>query len=370
MRDGATSPRILRAVGVREHEVVEPRHEPGGRRRLGIRQWRARQVVEHLPLLVPERPQREPVERLGDRRQARNAGPLADVLLRRRAVGAQVPANEVVEGLPGRRRLPLQPCLGGCVDAVPAVAPDAGRRHVHDARVTLHAPPEERRRRRPAGMWLQQRAHLLERALARRELREDELRQLRQPRFRDERLVGGRPEDAAELAAGGRERPVVARRDDVERAALQQRLHEAAARERLRQLLPLESLEPSPEREIRARCRLRLKAAEPLDGLHRAAGPPLEQQLAGEQRAVQLAPSEDPFAGHRVTLTADLTQSAHAAALGQQRDLGGRGRRVARRRRRDGDDEAGRSRARRRRARPAGPWSPETSSPHGRRSGS
>ena len=194
---------------------------------------------------------------------------------------------------------------------------------MHDARVTLHAPPEEGRRRRAAGVGLQQRAHLLERALARRELREDELRQLRQPRFRDERLVGGRPEDAAELAARGRERPVVAGRDDVERAALQQRFHEAAACERRCQLLPLESLEPRPERQIWARCRLRLEAAEPLDRLHRADGLPLEQQLAGEQRAVELAPSEDPFAGHRLTLTADLAQSGHAAALGQQRDLGG-----------------------------------------------
>ena len=80
---------------------------------------------------------------------------------------------------------------------------------------TTLAWPWTRRQRKvgvaaPAGVRLQQRAHLLERALARRELREHELRQLHQPRLRDERLVGGRPEDAAELAARGRERPVVA----------------------------------------------------------------------------------------------------------------------------------------------------------------
>ena len=63
------------------------------------------QVVEHPPLLVSERPQREPGERLGYRCQTRNSGPLADVLLRRRAVRAQVAADEVVEGIAGRRRL-------------------------------------------------------------------------------------------------------------------------------------------------------------------------------------------------------------------------------------------------------------------------
>ena len=85
----------------------------------------------------------------------------------------------------------------------------------------------------------------------------------------------------------------VPRRDDVERPALEQRLHEPAPRERLRQLVALEALEPRPEREVRARRRLRLQAAEPLDRLHRAQRLPLEQELPLEQGAVELAPRED-----------------------------------------------------------------------------
>ena len=79
----------------------------------------------------------------------------------------------------------------------------------------------------------------------------------------------------------------------MERAPLEQRLHEPSPRERLRQLVALEAVEPRPEREIGNRRRLRLQAAEPLDRLNGAQWLPLEQELPLEQGAVEVAPRED-----------------------------------------------------------------------------
>ena len=139
-----------RPVGVREHEIVEARNQPHGSRRVGVRQRRPRKVVEHAPLLVAERPQRLPLERGGDRREARDAGPLPDVLLRRRAVRGEIAAHELVECLLGRRWPAGERSLGGRVHAVAAVPPDPRGRDVHDVRVSLDAAPDERRRATPA----------------------------------------------------------------------------------------------------------------------------------------------------------------------------------------------------------------------------
>ena len=74
----------------------------------------------------------------------------------------------------------------------------------------------------------------------------------------------------------------------MERASLEQRLYEPAPRERLRQLVTLEPVEPRPEGEIGNRRRLRLQAAEPLDRLDGAQRLPLEQELPLEQGAVEV----------------------------------------------------------------------------------
>ncbi len=201
--------------------------------------------------------------------------------------------------------------LGRGVHALTSVAPDSRRRHVHDVRVPLNAAPEERRRRRPLRVRLQQRAHLLEGALARPELGDGESRQLPEHGLRNERLVRGRPEDSAELAPRGRDRPEVARRDDVQRPALEQRLDEPPTRQRPGELVALEALEPRPERQVRARRGLRLQAAEPLDRLHGRQAVPLEQELSLEQGAVQLAPREDPLGRrHPATLPAGKIRAA------------------------------------------------------------
>ena len=288
------------AVGVREDEVVEPRHESRRRGRLRIGQRRARQVVQHLPVLVPERAHRQSLERLGDRLQPRHARPLADVLLGRRPVRAEIRGDEPVEGsLRFQRRAADLPAR--CrVDTATAVAPDPRRRHVDHERVALHPPPEEGRGHALPRMRLEQSAHLVVGQLVSVELRLHLLGELRDLRCRQPRLVRRRPERRGELAPHGHDRPVRAWSRDVQRAALEQCLDEPAAGERLRQLAALESLQPRPEREVRARRRLGLQSAEPLDRLHGAERLALEQQLPLQQRAIQLAPRENTLrAGHR-----------------------------------------------------------------------
>ena len=63
-----------------------------------------------------------------------------------------------------------------------------------------------------------------------------------------------------------RERPVVAPRDDVDRAAHQRRLHERPPLERAGHGLALEAVDPRPEADVGRRRVLRLDAAHPLDG--------------------------------------------------------------------------------------------------------
>jgi DNA polymerase III subunit gamma/tau len=88
----------------------------------------------------------------------------------------------------------------------------------------------------------------------------------------------------------------------VQRPALKQGLHEPPPDERRAQFVALESQQAGPEREVRARRRLRLQAAEPfdrLDGRERAA---LQEELPGEEGPVELAAGEDAD-GDRPTLT-------------------------------------------------------------------
>ena len=320
IRDGGDVAEDPRAVGVREDEVVEPRHEPRRRGRLRIGQRRARKVVEHLPVLARERPQRHPLERLRDRLHPRHARPLADVLLRRRPVGGEVRADDLVERLLRRgRRAAHLPGSPRCRRRVPAVAPDPGRGHVDHVRVPLHAPPEKGRRHTLARVRLEQRAHLLVGQLVPVELRLHVLGELGDPRRRAAapRTTAAR---ATRRAAPDRhDRPVRPRRGDVQRPRWSSALTSRAAGERLRQLVALEPLEPGPERQVRARRRLRLQAAEPLDRLRGPERPALEQQLALQQGAVELAPCEETLgAGHAARL-ASVRASDGADRLGGDR---------------------------------------------------
>ena len=106
MREGGTSPRIRDRSACESTRLSKRGTSRTGAGRVGVRQRRAREVVEDAPLLVAERSQRLPLERGGDRRKTRDAGPLPDVLLRRRPVGGEIAADELVECLFGWWRPP------------------------------------------------------------------------------------------------------------------------------------------------------------------------------------------------------------------------------------------------------------------------
>jgi hypothetical protein len=99
------------------------------------------------------------------------------------------------------------------------------------------------------------------------------------------------------LAQGEHQRPEVATRDDVDRVSHQRRLHEAAPLERAGQRVALEALQPRPEPDVRGGRVLRLEAADLLHGARQRQRLALEQELAGQQRAVQVASGEDAL-GH------------------------------------------------------------------------
>ena len=122
-------------------------------------------------------------------------------------------------------------------------------------------------------------------------------RDLLDPPLRKELLVRGRPVVGAERTPRRGERPVVARRDDVQRPALQERLDDLLLLERARQLRVLEAVDARVQRQVRRRRVLRLQPTEQLDDLRNAGRLPLEEALARQERAVQLDACENPL-GH------------------------------------------------------------------------
>ena len=210
-RDVAEDPR---AVRVREDEIVETRHEPRRSRRLRVGQRRSREVVEHLPAPRRERPQRQPLERLGDRLHPGHARPLADVLFRRRPVGGEIGADELVERL--LRRAVARPA-----PSLPRPCTRRARRSPRSrraARGSRTSGSERGARERSAArlrlrVRLEQRTHLLE----------GQLVDPRAPRAASAassaiRAAGrrasydGGQSDAGELPPHGHDRPVVPRR--------------------------------------------------------------------------------------------------------------------------------------------------------------
>src|SRR5439155_740578 len=101
---------------------------------------------------------------------------------------------------------------------------------------------------------------------------------------------------AVRLADRLRPEPVVAPRDDVDRAAEKRSLDDGSALERTRQLPELEPLEPRPEGDVRGGRVLRLDPSHLLDrSLQRQPRPP-EQQLPCQQSAVEIPGFQDALA--------------------------------------------------------------------------
>ena len=95
------------------------------------------------------------------------------------------------------------------------------------------------------------------------------------------------------------EREAVARGDEVDRRAHQLRPHRARVAISVAQLARVEALEPRPQRDVRVRRLLRLHARRAARSSRARRRRPLQQPLAGEQRAVERAPREGPSRAHR-----------------------------------------------------------------------
>ena len=87
-------------------------------------------------------------------------------------------------------------------------------------------------------------------------------------------------------------RQAVGRSDEVDRAPHHDDADDGAVDEESRQLVGPELLQAGPQAEVRVRRELRLHAHQMLDRVQRRSAGPLEQELAGEGGAVELAAGE------------------------------------------------------------------------------
>src|SRR5215210_3413600 len=95
---------------------------------------------------------------------------------------------------------------------------------------------------------------------------------------------------------------VVVRRDEVQSLPHHGGLEDAASSELALERLAPEARRARPDADVRGRGPLRLHSDQALDHRLRQEPIPLEQQLPGERRAVQLAQREDTL-GHAATLS-------------------------------------------------------------------
>ena len=106
----------------------------------------------------------------------------------------------------------------------------------------------------------------------------------------------------ARLAHAERVAPVLAPRYDVDRRPHERRLDDGPLLEGLGQRRTTEAGEPGPQPDVARRRVLRLEPADLLDGVLERDRRAFEQQLAGEQRAVEGAAGQDAF-GHGSPIT-------------------------------------------------------------------
>src|SRR5215213_1077115 len=116
------------------------------------------------------------------------------------------------------------------------------------------------------------------------------------------------------LAHPGPKERVVARRDEAQRLPHHGGLEDGASRELALERLAPEARRARPDADVRRRRPLRLHSDQALDHRLRQESLPLEQQLPGERRAVQLAQREDTL-GHAATLSTSRP-SIRDAAIG------------------------------------------------------
>ncbi len=211
----------------------------------------------------------------------------------RRPEAPEVAPHEVCGAMRAADHRRPQPVVGGSVQVRPAPLPGAGGRHPDQLEPEADA---------PRGVLPDQ---LLNLGAAQRTACEgapDPCRRRRHgPRFR---RVDADPPATPGVADGQRKRPVVARGDEVDGRAHQRPLRHRSPLERPRQPGALEALDPRPEPDVHRRGVLRLEAGHALERPGQGERFPPEEQLAGEQSAIQLTPRERPLLGQPAHLTA------------------------------------------------------------------
>ena len=227
---------------VHEQGRVPGREEAHRNRSLGGRKRRAREVEQLAALLVAEAAELHPLERLRERADA-HPGPVGDVRPRRRPERAEVAADEVFPRLElGELRLRPDPLLGEAEEVGPAPLPGPGGRHADEVG------PEPDPGKPEAG--------LRDLLLRPRPVREEAAEPLgRAPQVALVRALHAPRPRAPLLADRDRERPVVAARDDVDRAAHQRRLHQRAPLERAGHRLALRGRRPATRGRRRSTAR-------------------------------------------------------------------------------------------------------------------
>ena len=113
------------------------------------------------------------------------------------------------------------------------------------------------------------------------------------------RLVHAQPPLSLRPPNGDRERPEVAPRDDVDRRAHQRRLDDRASLERARKIVSAKALEARPQPDVRVRRVLILDPAESLERARDRKARAVEEELAREERSVQLPLREGALASGR-----------------------------------------------------------------------
>ena len=220
-----------------------------------------------------------------------DAGPVGEVVARRRPERGEVAARQVLERLVLADRRWAEPVLGERerVRATFVHVPDGGAR-TSSTSTPLQASPAGA----PGGSNSRRRSTISSR------LRVVPLTSSRSAAFAAARSTrsecGWRTRShhcRCALADPDGERPVVARRHEVDRAAHERRLNDRAPLERAVERVALEAVEARPEADVRVRRVLVLDAADPLERAWDREARSLEQQLPREQRAVQLALRED-----------------------------------------------------------------------------
>src|SRR6185436_14663400 len=260
-----------------EEHGVPGRQEAHGCRRLGGRERRPCDVQELTARLVPEAAQGEPLESRCDVAWL-HASPQGDVAARCWAERAEIATDELVERGSNLDVLRPDPALGGLEEMRTSLLPRTRRWDTDelDPRACqLPAPADHLNElvvpSRPVG---QQRPQLLRPAL--------------EVGFLRARLLYAEPPIALWRADRNRERPVVASRHDVDRPSHERRLDDRSALEGAREVGAAEPHDARPQPDVGVRRVLILDSADPLEYTRDRQTGALEQELSGEQGAVQL----------------------------------------------------------------------------------